>query len=217
MTRSTKRSQSTSWFFHISSGSRESCSSSAARPSSFTKPSTLGERFVDYLAERDNPAPYTGDELGKLYSILDWIAGVIVYGRPVGAVRLSQSYVLPQEHKGLFVDYLSPVIRILFMATWNSEQIYLILEGPDKELVELCVIDRDHMRKVQHLFACLTHQIPLILLSTEENSQEPGILPTLKEERILATLWDCIREKVSEDVLYVNPKREEMEGSFERR
>ena len=65
------------------------------QPPAFENPnSTLGVRFVEYLSEHGNPAPYTEDDLGGtdspgLFELVDWIADCIAQGHEPAEIRVS--------------------------------------------------------------------------------------------------------------------------------
>ncbi|GMP41667.1 hypothetical protein CsSME_00017789 [Camellia sinensis var. sinensis] len=161
-------------------------------------PETLGQRFVKYLSDRGNPSPYTEEELGNVYYVFDWLAGAFVYGLPIGVDRFYKKVSIPHEQKDLLVSFLSPVIRMIFIATRNRSQIPEILDSPYADQVELCIIDRDRMNHLHHWFVLFRHKVPLLLLSTEDGPEEHTVIPGLKEERVLATIWNFIRKKVGE-------------------
>lgn len=142
------------------------------------------------------PLPYTVEELGKVYEVFDWLADAIVYGRPIGAVLFFKTLFIPHEQKDFLVELLSPVIRILFMANRNIAQVQEILDGPYADLVEICIIDRDRMRLIQNCFIFLRHKVPLLLLETKEAPEDHTVISGLKEERVLATIWNFIQKKV---------------------
>jgi hypothetical protein len=166
--------------------------------SSFNNPSTLGERFLEYLEQQGQPAEYSKGELGELYVLLDWIASCMVYGRPLEGIPVYHFFELPNEQKELLVKLLSPVFRILFVQDQNFSQLEEIM-AKCGHLAELCIFDREQMEQAEHLVYHVPHLMPFIVLSTGKGTKQEAEyerLPKLDEGRVLATVWDCIRRKV---------------------
>ncbi|KAI8002987.1 hypothetical protein LOK49_LG08G00649 [Camellia lanceoleosa] len=85
---------------------------------------------------------------------------------------------------------------MIFIATQNRSQIPEILDSPYADEVELYIIDRDRMNHLHHWFILFRHKVPLLLPKKE--TEEHTVIPGLKEERVLATIWNFIRKKVGE-------------------
>lgn len=95
---------------------------------------------------------------------------------------------------------VSPVFRILFVQDNYKVHLEQLIKGYG-HLAELCILDREEMDEVEQLLYQLDHCMPFIILSTGEGTprgeENDRILRMLDEERVLATVWNCIKKEVS--------------------
>lgn len=162
-------------------------------PSSFLKHQTLGERFSDYLLLHGEPWEYSAKELGDLSYLFDWIALWLVFGCPKGGINIYM-YVLPQDIKYIFSELLSRIFRVFFITNSKKGELEALIAMSLHDNIELIIMDGDHMNEVEGLLYNLNSIPPIIVLTKDEKMNSEIML--LDEQRVIASLWGCIRRKV---------------------
>ncbi|KAL6513791.1 hypothetical protein OROMI_034518 [Orobanche minor] len=175
---------------------------------------TLGERFLSYLDRQGQPAEYEFEELQERYLLLDWLASCLCFHRPIMAKQLFL-YGVPKSQRRLLFYLLSPVLRILFTTSSRVEE--ALSEGNPH--FDLCVLEEypDQSLIVFEGSPPIFHKkgnLPIVVLATSLEASADGInpnpfrsrfirlrfssqIPDLDEGRLIATLWGCVRRRVS--------------------